>query len=134
MSSIDVKKIVKNHLTWLKVYLVLISPSSLDICSRNKSQQAKKSICHSVPKTFDFSQNSFVPFYQVTFDHSISGVLLIDKLNESCQNLLWKCSRESKRNIIFLTILLLPLLISNMTLLIILFAIKILARLSTLNL
>ena len=27
-----------------------------------------------------------VPFHQVTFDHSISCVVLIDKSNESCQN------------------------------------------------
>ena len=52
--------------------------STYNICSGIKSQ-AKKIISHSVPKTFDFSQNSFVPFHQVTFYHSISYVLLIDK-------------------------------------------------------
>ena len=56
------------------------------ICSRSKSQPVKKTICHSVPKTFDFSQNYSVPFHQVTFNHSISCVLLIDKPNKSCQN------------------------------------------------
>ena len=60
--------------------------STHDICSGIKSQQAKRNICHSVPKTFDFSQNSSVRFHRVTFDHSISCVLLIDKPNESCQN------------------------------------------------
>ena len=39
-----------------------------------------------VPKTFDFSQNSSVPLYQVTFDHSVSCVILIDKPNEGCKN------------------------------------------------
>ena len=43
--------------------------------------------------------------------------------------LLWKCSRERERNISILTILHLSLLISNMTLLILLFAIKLLASL-----
>ena len=56
------------------------------ICSGIKSQPLKKTICHSVPKTFDFSQNYSVPFHQVTFDHSISCVLLIDKPNESFKN------------------------------------------------
>ena len=60
--------------------------SSYNICSGIKSRQAKKTICHSVPKTFDFFQNSSVPFHQVIFDHSISCVLLIDKPNESCKN------------------------------------------------
>ena len=59
---------------------------SHNICSGIKSQQVKKTICHSVPKTFDFSQSSSVPFHQVTFDDSISCVLLIDKPNKSCQN------------------------------------------------
>ena len=54
------------------------------ICFGIKSQPVKKAICHSVPKTFDFSQNYSVPFHQVTFDHSNSCVLLIDKPNESC--------------------------------------------------
>ena len=46
--------------------------SSHNICSGIKSQQVKKNICRSVPKLFDFSQNSSVPFDRVTFDHSIS--------------------------------------------------------------
>ena len=29
---------------------------------------------------------TFIPFYQAIFDHSISCVLLIDKPNESCKN------------------------------------------------
>ena len=53
------------------------------ICSGIKSQQVKKTIFCSVPKTLDFSQNYHVPFHRVTFDHSISGALLIDKPNES---------------------------------------------------
>ena len=59
--------------------------SSHNICSGIKNQQVKKNICHSVPKTFDFYQNSSVQFHRVTFDHSISCVLLIDEPNESCQ-------------------------------------------------
>ena len=51
-----------------------------------KVNKQKKPISHSVPKTFDFSQNSSVPFHQVTFYYSISYVLLIDKPNESCKN------------------------------------------------
>ena len=64
----------------------MIYASSYNICSENKCQQAKKSICHSVPKTLDFSQNSFASFYQVTYDHSILGVILVDKPNGSWQN------------------------------------------------
>ena len=69
--------------------------SSHNICSGIKSQQVKKNICRSVPKLFDFSQNSSVPFDRVTFDHSISCVLLIDKPNESCQY-----SKKFERNAI----------------------------------
>ena len=72
--------------------------SSHDICSGIKTQQVNKTICHSVPKTFDFSQNFSVPFHRVTFDHSISCVLLIDKPNESCQNF-----KKFKRNAISTT-------------------------------
>ena len=66
--------------------------SSYNICSGIKSQQVKETICHSVPKTFDFFQNSSVPFHQVIFNHSISCVVLIDKPNESCKNSksIWK--------------------------------------------
>ena len=60
--------------------------SSHNICSAIKSQHVKKNIYHSVPKTFDFSQNSSVLFHRVTFDHPISCAVLIDKPNESCQN------------------------------------------------
>ena len=56
------------------------------ICSGIKSQQVNKTICHSVPKSFNFSQKSSVPFHQVNFGDSILRVLLIDKPNESCQN------------------------------------------------
>ena len=71
---------------------------NLNICSGIKSEQVKKTICHSEPKTFDFSQNSSAPFHRVTFDHSISCVLLIDKPNESCQNF-----KKIKRNAISTT-------------------------------
>ena len=67
--------------------------SSYNICSGIKNQQAKKPICHLVPKAFDFFQNSSVLFHQVIFDHSISCVLLIDKPNESC-----KSSKTFERN------------------------------------
>ena len=70
---LDVKNLIKGIFTH-------------NFCSGMKSQQVKKTICHSVPRTFDFSQNFSVPFYRVTFDHSISCVLLIYKPNESCQN------------------------------------------------
>ena len=66
---------------------------SHNICSRVKREQVKKTISHSEPKYLDFSQNSSDPFYRVTFDHSISCVLLIDKPNESCQN-----SKKFERN------------------------------------
>ena len=72
--------------------------SSHNICSGIKSQEVKKTICHSVPKTFDFSQNSSVLFHQDTFEHSISCVLLIDKTNESFQN-----SENFERNAISIT-------------------------------
>ena len=71
--------------------------SSNNICSGIKSQQVKKNIFHSVPKTW-FLQNSSVPFHQVIFDHLISCVLLIDKPNESCQNF-----KKFERNDIFTT-------------------------------
>ena len=86
-------KCKKNHLTWL-----IKGTSSHKICSGVKSQQVKKTICHSVPKTLDFSQNYSVPFHRVTFGHSISCVLLIDKPNESCQN-----SKKFKGNAISTT-------------------------------
>ena len=70
--------------------------SSYNICKKLSTR--KKKVCHSVPKTFDFSQNSSVPFHQVAFDNSISCVLLIDKPNESCQNL-----KKFERNVISTT-------------------------------
>ena len=36
---------------------------SHSICSGIKSEQVKKTICHSEPKTFVFSQNSSAPFH-----------------------------------------------------------------------
>ena len=81
---------VKKHITWL-----IKDISGHKICSGIKSQKVRKTICHSVPKTLDFSQNYSVPFHRVTFNHSSSSVLLIDKPHESCQN-----SKKIKRNTI----------------------------------
>ena len=44
------------------------------------------------------SQNSSAPFHRVTFDHSMSWVLFIDKPNESYQN-----SEKIERNAISTT-------------------------------
>ena len=61
--------------------------SSYNICSGIKRQQAKKTrLSLTIPKPFDFFQNSSVPFHRATFDHSISCVLLIEKPNERCKN------------------------------------------------
>ena len=57
--------------------------SSGNICSGNKIQQVKKTICHSVPKNFNFFQNSSV---------------LMDKPNERCQ-----IFKKIKRNAISTT-------------------------------
>ena len=76
-SIVNVKKKKSN-------LIEVISPDNIYYGIKN--QQAKKTISHLVPKTFDFSQNSSVPFHQVTFYYSISYVLLIDKPNESCKN------------------------------------------------
>ena len=78
---------VKKHLTWLKLYLVIISALEL------KVNKPKNHLSLTVPKTFDFSQNSSVLFHRVTCDHSISFVLLIDEPNECCKN-----SKNSERN------------------------------------
>ena len=70
------------------VYVNLIKViSSYKICSGIKSQQAKKPFVIHLLLTFDFFQYSSVPFDEVIFDHSISYVLLINKLNESCKKL-----------------------------------------------
>ena len=65
---------------WIKWYLVIISVLEL------KFIKQKEPICNLVPKAWFFLQNSSVPFHQVTFGHSISCVLLINKPNESCKN------------------------------------------------
>ena len=80
-------KCKKKHLTWLKLYLVIISALEL------KVNKPKNHLSLTVPKTFDFSQNSSVLFHRVTCDHSISFVLLIDEPNECCKN-----SKNSERN------------------------------------
>ena len=84
----SILNVKKNHLTWL-----IKGISSHKIFSGIKSQQVKKNICHSVPKTLDFSQNSSVPVHRVTFDQFHVCFYLIDKPNESCQN-----SKKNKRN------------------------------------
>ena len=65
----------------IKLSNLIKAISNYNICSGIKSEQAKKktAICHTVPKTFDFSQNSCVPFHQVTFYHSISYVQKLHK-------------------------------------------------------
>ena len=51
--------------------LLCLVMSSYNICSG--SQQAKKKhLSLTLPKPFDFSQNSYVPFHRVTFEHPIS--------------------------------------------------------------
>ena len=50
-----------------------------------KSQQAKNRFFIQYKK-LNFSQNTSTPCHQVTFDHSISCVPLIDKPNEICKN------------------------------------------------
>ena len=65
----------KKHLTWFKLYLVIISALEL------KVNKQKNHLSLTVQKPFHFSQNSSVPFHPVTFEHPISWVLLIDKPN-----------------------------------------------------
>ena len=67
--------------------------SSDNICSGIKSQQAKKKKPFVINSTKNFSQNSYLPFHRVTFRHSISCLLLIDKPNECCKN-----SKKIERN------------------------------------
>ena len=68
--------------------------SSYNICSGIKSKQTKKqfAIQYQNLLIFFFFQSSSVPFDQVTFGHSISCALLIDKPNESFKNSknIWK--------------------------------------------
>ena len=73
------------------LYLVIITAPELKV-----SKQEKPFVIQY--QKHDFFQNSSVPFHQVTFDHSISCVLLIDKPNESCQNF-----KKFKRNAISTT-------------------------------
>ena len=89
---------MKSILNVKKTSKLIKGISSHNICPGIKSQQIKKNICHSVPKSFDFSQNSSVSFHRVTFDLSISCALLIDKPKESC-----KSSKIFKRNAISTT-------------------------------
>ena len=74
----------KKHITLSNLIKVIFY---YNICSGILDDQAKKTaICYSIPKTFDFSQNSSVLFNQVTLYRSASCVVLIDKSNESCRN------------------------------------------------
>ena len=59
-----------------------------------KVNKQKKHLSLTVPKTFHFSQNSSVALHRVTFDHSTSCVLLIDKPNKSCKNAKKKKNKE----------------------------------------
>ena len=61
----------KKHLTWLKLYLIIISDLEINV-----NKQKKKNICHSVPKAFhlfseilcSISSNHFLPFnFMCTF-------------------------------------------------------------------
>ena len=54
---------VKKHLTWSKLYLVIISALELKV-----NQQ--KTICHSVPKTFNF-------FFRIPLFHFINSLSTI---------------------------------------------------------
>ena len=71
--------------------------SSSNICSGIKSQQLKKTFHIQYQKHLIFLRIP-LPLHRVTFDHSISCVLLIDKPNESYQN-----SKKFKRNAISTT-------------------------------
>ena len=65
------------------------------ICSGLKSQQSKKPFAINSTKTFDFSQNSSVPFHRVTFDHSISCVLLIAKTPKKLKEMLYPPQKKA---------------------------------------
>ena len=58
-----------------------------------KVNKQKKDLSLTVPKAFDFSQNSSAAFHRVTFDHSSSFVLLLDKPNKNC-----KFRKKTERN------------------------------------
>ena len=60
--------------------------SSYNICSGIKSKKAKKPFVTQYKKLLIFFRNYSVPFHQVTFNHLVSCVLLIDKPNESFKN------------------------------------------------
>ena len=66
--------------------------SSYNICSGIYSKQAKKPFVTQYQKLLIFFQNSSVSFHQVTFDHSISCALVIDKPYWKLQKLknIWK--------------------------------------------
>ena len=73
----------KKHLTWLELYLVIISVLDL------KVNKQKKPFINNSTKIFWF----FSEFHRVTFDYAILWVFLIDKSNENCRN-----SKKFERN------------------------------------
>ena len=73
----------KKHLTWLELYLVIISVLDL------KVNKQKKPFINNSTKIFWF----FSEFHRVTFDYAILWVFLIDKSNENCRN-----SKKIERN------------------------------------
>ena len=56
--------------------------AALELKAIKQKKLKKKHLSLTVPKSFDFSQNSSVAFHRVTFDHSTSCVLLMDKPNK----------------------------------------------------
>ena len=58
--------------------------SSYRICSGIKSRQVQKKHLPFSTKNFRFCSEFLRSSHQVTFNHSISCVLLTDKPNESC--------------------------------------------------
>ena len=90
----SILNVKKKYLAWLKLYLVKIFALESKF-----NKQKKNHLSLTVPKPFDFSQNYFVPFHWVTFDHSISCVLLIDKPNERCKN-----SKKIEKNALSITL------------------------------
>ena len=67
----------KKHLTWLKLYLVIISTLKLKV-NKQKNHLSFKTI------NFWFFSGFLWSIYRVILEHRISWVLLIDNPNESC--------------------------------------------------
>ena len=88
---------MKSTLNLKKASNLIKGICSHKICSGIKSQRVKKNHLSFSTKNLIFLSflKYSVPFHRVTFDHSISCVLLIDKPNEWCHN-----SKKIKRNAI----------------------------------